>query len=127
LFINPEGIAPFTARRNALQIVSDDYWSESNPNIHAFWPRLSTSSLENNIQPSTWWLRDGRFLRLKTVELGYELPLVNRFKIQQSRLYVSAENLFVISPFKMWDPEMGGNGLGYPINRRFNLGLQISF
>jgi TonB-linked SusC/RagA family outer membrane protein len=125
-FINPVGIAPFTERRNAMQIVADDYWSETNPNIYAFWPRLSSEPTDNNTLQSTWWLRDGKFLRLKSIELGYAIPF-KKWKLNVSRIYLSAENLFVISPFKMWDPEMGSNGLAYPINRRFNVGLQLSF
>lgn len=123
------GIAPFADRRNALSIIGSDYWTETNPNPHAFWPRLSTSPMENNTQRSNWWLRDGGFLRLKTVELGYNLPkmLFNKIGLKSSRIYFSGENLFVLSKFKLWDPEMGSNGLGYPPNRRFNLGLQLSF
>lgn len=126
-FISPTSIAPFKDRRNALQIVADGYWQETNPDVHAFWPRLSSTPLENNTQTSTWWLRDGKFLRLKTVELGYNLPQIRKIGLTSSRIYVSGENLFIITPFKMWDPEMGGNGLGYPISRRFNIGLQLSF
>lgn len=126
-FINPTSIAPFEGRRNALQIVADNYWRETDPDIHAFWPRLSTTPLENNVQRSTWWLRDGKFLRLKTVEIGYNIPKINKIGLKSSRIYLSGENLFIISPFKMWDPEVGSNGLGYPINRRFNVGLQVSF
>jgi len=128
-FINPgtNGIAPLAGQRNALRIVADDYWTETNPNIHAFWPRLSQSPTANNTVQSTWWLRDGKFLRLKTVELGYSLPEFSKIGMKGSRFYINAENLFVIAPFKMWDPEMGGNGLAYPINRRFNIGVQLSF
>jgi TonB-linked SusC/RagA family outer membrane protein len=126
-FIAPTAIAPFTGYRNALKIIADDYWSESDPDIHAFWPRLSVTTISNNTQQSTWWLRDGRFLRLKTVEAGYALPAVKKLGLKSCRIYLSAENLFVISPFKMWDPEMGNNGLGYPINRRFNAGVLVSF
>ena len=126
-FIDPGSIAPFTGQRNALRIVADDYWTETNPNVHAFWPRLSLSPPENNTVLSTWWLRDGKFLRLKTVEFGYSLPELSKIGLKGSRIYLNAENLFVIAPFKMWDPEMGGNGLAYPINRRFNVGVQFSF
>ena len=126
-FINPGSIAPFTGQRNALRIVADDYWTETNPNVHAFWPRLSLSPPENNTVLSTWWLRDGKFLRLKTVEFGYSLPELSKIGLKGSRIYLNAENFFVIAPFKMWDPEMGGNGLAYPINRRFNVGVQFSF
>jgi hypothetical protein len=125
-FIDSEGIAPFDGHRNALSVVADDYYSETHPNVHAFWPRLSVSPLENNTQQSTWWMRDGKFLRLKTVELGYNIPVKKVF-LTNCRLYLNAENLFVISPFKMWDPEMGANGLAYPINKRFNVGVQLSF
>jgi hypothetical protein len=126
-FIDANGIAPFANRRNALQIVADDYWKETDPNVLAFWPRLSASPTANNTQQSSWWLRDGKFLRLKTIEAGYNLPAVNKFGVKNTRIYLSAENLLAISAFKMWDPEMGANGLAYPINRRFNIGLQINF
>lgn len=126
---NESGIAPFASRRNALALIAEDHWSETNPDVHAFWPRLSVDPLENNTQVSTWWLRNGAFLRLKTVELGYNLPgnLFKKIGLQNSRIYLSGTNLFVISPFKLWDPEMGRAGLGYPPNKRFNVGIQLSF
>jgi TonB-linked SusC/RagA family outer membrane protein len=139
-FIDPteSGIAPLVRRRNALAIVAKDYWTETKPNVHAFWPRLSVLPVDNNspnwtmeslenAPTSSWWLRDGSFLRLKTIELGYTLPGVEKIKIQSSRIYFSAENVFVLSAFKLWDPEMGRNGLSYPPNRRFNIGIQLSF
>jgi TonB-linked SusC/RagA family outer membrane protein len=126
-FIDPEGMAPFENRRNAPAIVARDSWSETNPDVHAFWPRLSTQPVKNNTQRSTWWLRDGSFLRLKTVEMGYSLPGIQRIHMQSSRIYLSVENLLYFSAFKLWDPEVGGNGLGYPLNRRFNIGIQLSF
>ncbi len=134
-FINPsvgggddgmEGIAPFVLRRNALAIVARDYWSETNPNVHAFWPRLSTEPVPNNIRQSSWWLRDASFLRLKSVEVGYNPKWLKKFGILNgTRIYASAINLFVLSPFKLWDPEMGRRGLGYPPNKRFNVGIQL--
>ncbi|HTG56344.1 MAG TPA: SusC/RagA family TonB-linked outer membrane protein, partial [Niabella sp.] len=121
-----DGIAPFANRRNALAIIAEDHWSETNPNVHAFWPRLSTDPIDNNMRQSSWWLRDGSFLRLKSVEIGYT-PNLTRWKLKQgSRIYLSTENLLVFSPFKLWDPEMGSRGLGYPLNRRFNIGFQLS-
>jgi hypothetical protein len=115
-------------RRNAPAIIARDAWSETHPDVHAFWPRLADYQIDNNTQQSSWWLRDGSFLRLKTAELGYSLPaFFKKFKLEGSRIYLNGENLFLISAFKMWDPEMGGKGLDYPINRRFNIGLQIAF
>jgi TonB-linked SusC/RagA family outer membrane protein len=123
----PKGIAPFINRRNAPAIVARNAWSETNPDVHAFWPRLSTDINNNNLRPSSWWLRDGSFVRLKTVEIGYNLPNVKTLFMQSARIYVTAENLFYMSAFKLWDPEVGSNGLGYPLNRRFNIGLLLNF
>jgi len=135
MFINPgvgggndgsEGIAPLVGQRNAMPIIARDYWSETNPNPYAFWPRLSTTTINNNLQQSSWWLRDVSFLRLKTVELGYNFP-AKPFKLENCRLYLTCENLFVLSRFKLWDPEMGRKGIGYPPNRRFNVGFKLDF
>ena len=74
-------------------------------------------------------MRDGSFLRLKSVELGYTIPerLADKIKMKNLRFYASGTNLLIFSKFKLWDPEMSGNGLGYPIQRVFNLGVQLSF
>lgn len=74
-------------------------------------------------------MRDGSFLRLKQVEIGYNLPekLKNHLGMTTFRVYLNASNLLTFSKFKKWDVEMGGNGLGYPIQRTVNLGLNISF
>ena len=78
---------------------------------------------------STWFMQDASFLRLKSVELGYALPanIYKRMGMSNLRLYLSATNLFSLSGFKLWDPEMAGNGLGYPIQRVVNIGLNVSF
>jgi hypothetical protein len=72
---------------------------------------------------------DASFLRLKTVEIGYTLPqhLTKKCFVSNLRVYVSGTNLLCWSGFKFWDPEMGGNGLGYPLQRVFNIGLNIGF
>lgn len=130
-FINPEDqdIGGAMARNSLLKEWADSYWSEDNRNIYARWPRLSDQKITNNMQTSTWFLHNGAFLRLKNVEIGYTLPktITTKFKIQQLRFYLSGTNLLVFSPFKLWDPEMSGNGLGYPIQRVFNLGLNLNF
>jgi len=128
-FIDPASISPFVKERNALQIIADNHWSDENPDPNAFWPRMSVNTVANNEKASTWWLRDGSFLRLKSVELGYTLPekLLKKMKIEGARLYASGTNLLVFSKFKLWDPEMGGRGLGYPPQRIINLGLNFNF
>lgn len=137
-FINPTNITPFAMDVNPkysgmqnglLQGIADSHWSESNRDVYAFFPRLSSTLVTNNTQTSTWWMRDGAFLRLKSVELGYNMPakLLQRIKVGNMRIYANASNLFVWSKFKMWDVEMGGNGLGYPLQRVYNIGVNIGF
>lgn len=113
-----------------LQAYADDHWSEDNRNLYALWPRLSTSSAgnNNNSQQSTWFMRDGSFIRLKSVELGYTLP-AKWLKKQDAtfRIYFSGSNLLTFSKFKLWDPEMAGNGLGYPVQKVYNMGVNVSF
>ena len=130
-FIDPTAITPFinNGQRGLLKYIADDHWSENNRNLNAFWPRLSDYQIVNNNQTSTMWLQNGTFLRLKTAEIGYTIPdkQLKKAGIQLLRVYVSGVNLLVWSKFKMWDPEMAGNGLGYPIQRVYNLGLNINF
>ncbi|MBW8323248.1 MAG: TonB-dependent receptor [Prolixibacteraceae bacterium] len=116
---------------NALLTVwANDHWSEDNRNLYAAWPRFSDQVIENNRQTSTWFMRDGAFLRLKSVEIGYTIPqdtFVKKVGISSMRFYLSGTNLLTISKFKLWDVEMGGNGLGYPIQKVFNLGVNVNF
>ena len=112
-----------------LKAYADNHWTETNRDIYALWPRLSTTRMENNIQKSTWFMRNGAFLRMKTLEVGYTFPetLTKKAYINSARIYCSGNNLFVLSGFSMWDIEMGGNGLGYPIQRVINIGVQLTF
>lgn len=116
-----QGFEPFgaTYNRNVLSWIADDYWGQNNQNPHAAYPRLTQYKSDHNMAPSSYWLRNAAFLKLKNLEIGYTF--------KRARLYVSAMNLFTISPFKLWDPEMGGGaGLSYPTQRTFNIGVQIT-
>jgi TonB-linked SusC/RagA family outer membrane protein len=130
-FLDPKATTPFIndGQRALLKYYADDHWSENNRNLYALWPRLSDHLIDNNNVTSTWWLRDGTFLRLKNVEIGYSLPeaFTKKAGIQKARFYFSGSNLFVWSIFKMWDPEMAGNGLGYPVQKVYNVGLNLNF
>ncbi|WP_308992380.1 TonB-dependent receptor [Mariniflexile litorale] len=138
LFIDPYSTSPFINQQSALlQVYADNHWSEDNRNVYALWPRLSETIVGNNMQTSSWWVRDGSFLRLKAIELGYTIPskITLKANIEKFRFYMNGTNLLTFSKFKLWDPEMGGdepgdgrgNGLGYPIQKVINFGLQISF
>uniref|UniRef100_UPI0032177AB7 TonB-dependent receptor n=1 Tax=uncultured Draconibacterium sp. TaxID=1573823 RepID=UPI0032177AB7 len=135
-WVDPSSTAPFVDNENdfiannaLMKAYADNHWSEANRDIYALWPRLSDQHEENNEVLSTWFMHNGAFLRLKSVEMGFTIPvrLYNRFGVEHIRFYASGTNLLTISNFKLWDPEMGGNGLGYPVQRVFNLGLQVSF
>ncbi|WP_437921414.1 SusC/RagA family TonB-linked outer membrane protein [Sphingobacterium sp. LRF_L2] len=112
-----------------LKAYADDHWSEDNQNLYALWPRLGINQNQNNQQDNSWFMRNGAFLRLKQVELGYTLsPSVSKkIRMEKVRVYGNATNLVTWSSFKLWDVEMAGNGLGYPIQRVFNLGILASF
>ncbi|GAA4318306.1 TonB-dependent receptor [Compostibacter hankyongensis] len=118
-----------TLQNQLLKAYADSHWSEDNRNVYALWPRLSPTINENDAQTSTWFMRDGSFLRLKQVEIGYTLPRSLQKKIRTStcRIYVNASNPLIFSKFNLWDVEMGGNGLGYPIQKVFNIGLNLTF
>ena len=108
------------SKRNVLQWIADDYWSKDNQNPNARYPRLTKYNNHNNMQASTYWLRNAAFLRLKNLEVGY--------KFKFGRIYASATNIVTFSGFKLWDPEMGGGaGMSYPLQRTFNIGLQLTF
>ncbi|MDR2776288.1 MAG: TonB-dependent receptor [Tannerella sp.] len=110
-----------------VKAFADSYWSESNRDPYAMWPRLSNSYVVNNMTRNTWFMQDATFLRLKNMEIGYTLPvdLQKRFNLVNLRIYLSGTNLMCFSRFKLWDPEMAGNGLGYPVQRVFNVGINI--
>lgn len=130
-FINPRNISPFVtnggAQNGLLETVAQDHWSEDNRNLYAMWPRLSSTFIENNNQSSTWWMRDGAFLRLKSIEFGYNAPkkIYESIGVSGLRVYANTTNPAVFSNFKLWDPEMGGNGLGYPIQKTYNFGILL--
>jgi TonB-linked SusC/RagA family outer membrane protein len=143
-WIDAKATAPFVSYRyksdelpgvilqnQLLKAYADSHWSEDNQDLYALWPRLSTTEVgnDNNSQTSTWFMRNGAFMRLKEVELGYTLPqrLSEKLYMKSLRIYVNSTNPLCWSDFKLWDVEMGGNGLGYPIQKVFNAGLTMNF
>ena len=122
---------------NILQGITDNRWISSDisgtketENPNAPYPRLSYGYNLNNQQSSSFWMRNGRFLRLKNLDIGYTLPkpMVNTIHLESVRIYISGQNLITWSPFKLWDPELDSSKRGqiYPITRSFTAGIQIS-
>ncbi|UYQ95833.1 TonB-dependent receptor [Chitinophaga horti] len=110
---------------------ADNRWSPSNPN--GSYPRVDTrasSSVNGGLYPSTFWLQNASFLRLKNIELGYNLPAskISMLRMQSARIYANAFNLFTITKVKDFDPE-GNNGSGqfYPQQKIINVGVNVSF
>lgn len=93
-------------------------------------PRLTYNKVNNNYKTSTFWLEDGGFFKIQTVELGYELP-VHRLgitSIRRMRVYVRGNNLCTVSKIKDVDPEAIGSGLtNYPLMRTFVAGVKLTF
>ena len=122
----------------------DDRWVSSDisgtkdtENPNASYPRLSyadgtatTAGCVNNQQTSTFWLRDGRYLRLKNLDFGYTLPktMVNKWHCTNVRFYVTGTNLFFLSrKFDMWDTEsLQSRGESYPLTKAVTVGVQVS-
>ncbi|XMO85396.1 TonB-dependent receptor [Algibacter sp. AS12] len=140
-FIDSEKLSPFAdtdasgdylsgsvAENQILQAFADSHWSEANQDLYALWPRLSDYAVENNTQQSSWWMRDGAFMRLKSLEIGYNFKPENGAVFGQAnvRLYLSGTNLVHWSKFKLWDPELRGNGLNYPLQKTVNIGARVN-
>ncbi len=128
-WIDANYTSPFSGNTQLLKAYADSYWSETNRDLYSIWPRLSYNVNTNNTQTSTWFMHDGTFIRLKQAELGYTIPgrWQEKLHFQNLRVYLSGTNLLLWSKFKLWDVEMGGNGLGYPIQRTFNFGVNLTF
>ena len=120
---NRYGTAPFVNNTQLLKAYADSHWSEDNRDIYALYPRYSAYENLNNTATSTWWMRDGSFLRLKQLELGYTIPqkLTTKLHIGSLRVYFQGNNLLCWSKFKLWDPELAGNGLNYPTSEDIQL------
>ena len=134
--LNGSSINPFNGGGGSGNLYSniDDRWTEENPDQNAFYPRLSygseTTSSINNFQKSTWWVRNMNFLRLKTLQLSYNLPKpwVNKVHLKNAAVYVMGTNLFTLSRFKLWDPELNtDNGASYPNTISYSVGINFTF
>jgi TonB-linked SusC/RagA family outer membrane protein len=121
------GVDPFREGRssaddqNVLSWIADNFYDPINypENFDVLYPRLGTydTDISNNTVTSTWWLRNGSFLRLRNVELGWSFPY--------GRVYVSGQNLLTFSPFKLWDPELSSWN-SYPMQKTVTIGVNLT-
>lgn len=132
-FIGGDAMYGFSSGNLGRAAINEDVykhrWTAENPNPNARYPRMSADNSPNNNRNSTWRMRDGSFLRLKNMEIGYSMPkrILDKTFITSLRFYVSGQNLLTFSKFKLWDPELySSNGAKYPISRVFTVGVNIN-
>ena len=120
-------IARNSREANLFSDVYDNYWTPER--LDAKYPRLFIGTNNNNNQNSSFWMANGRYMRLKNLEIGYTLPkhIIQKMAMQNMRVYLSGVNLFTFSPFKLWDPDLQTGATNYPNNRIINIGLTIGF
>mgnify|MGYP000911674784 CR=1 FL=1 len=127
-----EGLMPFSVSMSRGNLMSniEDRWTIDNPRQNAFYPRLSDGSPNNNFATSTWWLKNGKYLRLKDLQLNYNVPksVTSHFHLSDMNIFFSGYNMLTWSPFKFWDVELGdGRGTRYPNIKMYSLGININF
>ena len=125
-------------RGNILQVMVDgNRWipkeisgTEATEDPNADWPRLTYTTNNNNNCQSTYWLKERKYLRLRNLEITYDLPQMwtRKFLVSNMRIGFIGQNLFTWAPFKWWDPEgTNESGSSYPINRTYSCYIQFSF
>jgi TonB-linked SusC/RagA family outer membrane protein len=93
-------------------------------------PRAVFNDPNKNTRPSDRYIEDGSYMRVKNVTLGYTLPtsLIKKAKFSTARFYISAQNLFTITKYSGFDPEVGSNGIDngvYPVTRTISVGVNL--
>ena len=120
---------------NKLSSIASGYWSDTNPTNSE--TRLATNDPNQNSRHSTWFVENASFLRIQSVQLGYNLPeqITNRLNISHARIYLNGQNLHVFTKYRGYDPEIGNTdvlNMGidagfYPAPRSFLFGIQLDF
>ncbi|MET6997587.1 SusC/RagA family TonB-linked outer membrane protein [Chitinophaga defluvii] len=112
---------------NVIREYYDNRYTPSNPN--ARYPAIDEGNNPNNYMLSDFWMRNGNYLRLRNVEIGYNLPalVTERLKLKSLRFFVNGMNLYTWDHLKFMDPESDNGTGGYPLQRSLNVGLQVDF
>ncbi|MCI7310018.1 MAG: SusC/RagA family TonB-linked outer membrane protein [Prevotella sp.] len=126
LYINGTPLYSFYKNSTASALALDSWTAD---NTDAAYPRLSTVNFDNNYRTSTYWRRNGSYLRLRNLLVGYTLPasISKAVRLGSIYAYFNAVNLFTIDHLDgLGDPEMGVNA-NYPLMRNYHIGLKLSF
>ena len=131
MFASDDGTAP-----RILQEVADNAWTPTNPN--AEYSRLSLRDTGHNMRASDKWVKNGNFLRISNIQVGYTLTreIAQKLMLQSARVYLAISNLATISPYnKYGDPEIGQGSVlytgldtgRYPMPRTYTVGVNVTF
>ena len=127
---------------NNQQVEWLDRWSENNPD--GSYPRLVLNDPNNNSRPSDFFVENGNFLRLRNIQIAYNLPvkIIEKVKMSAAKVFIAADNLLTITDYTGFDPEVGGtpsdenpNAIGltgvdrgfYPLTKTISAGISITF
>ena len=115
-----------------------DRWTPDN--VNATVPRATWMDPNNNKRPSDYYLENGSYLRMKNISLGYTIPkvLTRKIGLEKIRFYVSSQNLFTITSYSGYDPELGIDTIGadlesnvdrgqYPQSKSYSFGVNLVF
>ncbi|RAJ08265.1 TonB-linked SusC/RagA family outer membrane protein [Chitinophaga skermanii] len=132
--LNGEGLQPFQKEGSRGNLFSNitDRWTPDGKNTDPWYPRLTYPSTSNsNYANSTWWIKNGAFMRLQNVELSYTFTKkrwLNKLGISNFRIYGVGYNVATFSKFDLWDVELGdGKGAQYPLLRTYSFGIDCRF
>jgi hypothetical protein len=131
--LNGDGLQPFSqgGERGNLLTQITDRWTPGSTNPRPFYPRLTYGNDNMNYANSTWWVKNGAFMRLQTLQLSYDFARSQWLRhtgMSNLSLYFIGYNLLTVSGFKLWDVELGdGRGAQYPLLKTYNLGIKCTF
>lgn len=132
--LNGEGLQPFQKEGSRGNLFSNitDRWTPDGSNQHPWYPRLTYPSTSNsNYANSSWWVKNGAFMRLQNVELSYTIQKkrwINTLGINNFRIYAVGYNVATFSGFQLWDVELGdGKGAQYPLLKTYSFGIDCRF
>lgn len=113
--------------QSLIKDITDNAWTPENP-YNSIYPILRNSSNSKNNIASDAFVHNAAYFRCKNIQLGYTVPtkITKKFFVENLKIYTSIDNLFTITKFPGFDPEVGAN-VGYPAVRQYSIGLNVTF
>lgn len=130
VFRQPFYSSASTSEGGLLSYHLDNSWTPENPSQSAEYPRPTWANSANNYAASTLYEKDSKYLRLKTLQVAYNLqfPFMKKLGLNTCQLALSGYNLLTFSPYKWGDPETrASNEPSYPLSRTYTLSLKLGF